>query len=87
MADDEIWTDLQRDLFKDIVWAHKQIAEIDDTREKRIDFLALKVKQMAGTGMKKNRISKVFQMSQHTVDDLIERGNTVQALMEAEAGE
>lgn len=82
---DDIWTQPQRDLFRDINWARQEIENVEKLREQKIDYLALKVLDMLDTGMKKTRVARVFRMSPAYVADLAERGNTVRAIMAQEA--
>lgn len=81
---DSIWTDQQRNLFRQALEFDKAIFAADKEREALVDELSILVKQMHETGMKKGRLCQIFSISHPQLVDLLERGNTAQAIKELE---
>lgn len=84
VTSDDVWTQPQRDLFREIQWAQAQVDEAERQQAAKVDFLALKFADLAKL-MSKARISRVFKIGPYQVADLVERGETVRAIMEQEA--
>jgi hypothetical protein len=79
---DEVWTDEQRRLFKQIQNKREVLETWEKVKQLRLDELSILIADLAETGMTKSRIAKMFRMAPSLVSDMVVRADTARALLE-----
>lgn len=78
---DEIWTDDQRRLYREIKDLETQIENLLRERDALTDQIGIRVRRLLSeAGMSKTRLRTVFGYQYHRIDDLVERANTALAI-------
>lgn len=83
MGADEIWSDRQRELFRQINDKREQLDIWEKVKQLRTDELSILIADLAETGMTKSRIAKIFRIAPSLVSDLVVRADTARAVLAA----
>jgi DNA-directed RNA polymerase subunit F len=81
ITSDDIWTQPQRELFKQINDKREQLETLGKLKQLRTDELSILIDDLVKTGMKKSRVAKIFRMAPSLIGDLVVRSETARALL------